>query len=144
MLAKFWRLRMVNKTGQTMTYADAARIAIRTMGWKMSGGDLVYGSVITEDLGFGSGAIVADAEVEGAVVDNSGTLLWGVNGTFEVIHDLDAAVGSCDLYLEVSDNDGNWPSDSLDFVIEEDLILISSLIIDNSGEDKSRSKNFAF
>ncbi len=144
MLAKFWRLRMVNETGQTMTYSGAARIAIRVMGWKMVSGALVYGTVITEDLGFSSGTIVNNGEVEGTVVDNSSNLFWGVNGTFEVLHDLDAAVGACNLYLEHSDNNGNWPSDSDDFTIAEDLILISSLIIDNSGVDKSRSKNFAF
>lgn len=143
MLPKFWRLRMINETGQTMTYAGAARIAIRAMGWKMSSGDLVYGTVITEDLGFSSGTIADDGEVEGTVVDNSSNLFWGINGTFEIIHDLDAAVGACNLYLEYSDNDGNWPSDKDDFVIA-DLILVSSLIIDNSGVDKSRSKNFAF
>ena len=132
MLAKFWRLRFINETGQTMTFNDGARIAIRCMGWKVSSGALVYGSVITDD-----------GEVEGTVVDNSSNLFWGMNGTFEITHDLDAAVGQCRLYLEFSDNDGNWPSDSDDFVIG-DLIQIAVLPIDNSGVDKSRSVNFSF
>lgn len=143
MLAKFWRLRMINETGQTMTYSGDARIAIRIMGWKMSSGNLTYGTVITEDLGFSSGTIADDGEVEGTVVDNSLNLFWGLNGTFEILHDLDAAVGKCRLYLEHSDNNGNWPSDSDDFDIN-DLIQIAVLDIDNSGVDKSRSVNFVF
>ncbi len=141
MLAKFWRLRFINETGQTMTFAGAARIAIRVMGWKISSGNLTYGTVITEDLGFSSGTIADDGEVEGTVVDNSSNIFWGLNGTFEITHDLDAAVGQCRLFIEESDNNGNWPSDSNDFVID-DLTLISVLPIDNSGVDKSRSRNF--
>jgi hypothetical protein len=141
MLAKFWRLRMINETGQTMTFANAARIAIRIMGWKISSGNLTYGTVITENLGFGSGTIADDGEVEGTVVDNGTDVFWGMNGTFLVLHDVDAAVGSCTLYLEYSDEDGNWPSDSTDFVIT-DLIAIAVLEIDNSAVDKSRSVNF--
>ncbi len=143
MLAKFWRLRMINETGQTMTYTGAARIAIRSMPWKISSGALAYGTVITENLGFTSGIIANNGEVEGTVVDNSSDLFFGVLGTFEILHDLDAAVGSCNLYLEFSDTDGNWPSDSDDFEIT-DLILIASLLIDNTGVDKSRSGNFSF
>ncbi len=144
MLAKFWRLRFINETGETMTFDDGAVIAIRTMPWKIASGDLTYGNVITEDLGFeAGGTIVDDGEVEGTVVDNSANLFWGVNGTFEVTHDLDAANGVCRLYLEISDNDGNWPSDSSDFLIT-DLIQISVLPIDNQAVDRSRSVNFSF
>ena len=142
MLGKFWRLRFINETGQTMTYDDGARIAIRVMPWKMLAGVLTYGSVIMEDLGFGAGeTIVDDGEVEGTVVNNSVNLFWGAHGTFEITHDLDAAAGVCRLYMEFSDNDGNWPSDSDDFEIS-DLIQVAVLPIDNSGLDKSRSVNF--
>lgn len=140
MLAAFWRLRMIQETGQTMTYADAARIAIRVQEWKLVNGVLTRNSVITENLGFGSGTIADDGEVEGAVVTNTDNW-WGAHGIFQVLHDLDAAVGQCRLYFEFADSDGNWPSDSDDFVIT-DLIPVSVLPIDNSGVDKSRSKNF--
>lgn len=144
MLGRYWRLRFVNQTGQTMTFNDGARIAIRVMPWKTVGGDLVYGAVITEDLGFGAGeTILDDGEVEGTVVNNSVNLFWGANGTFEITHDLDAALGVCRLYLEFSDNNGNWPSDSLDFLIT-DLIQLAVLPIDNLGADRSRSVNFVF
>lgn len=133
---------MINETGQTMTYADGARIAIRVQPWKLVSGVLTYGTVITEDLGFGAGETIADdGEVEGTVVNNSSDLYWGANGTFEITHDLDAASGVCRLYFEGSDNDGNWPSDTDDFDIT-DLRQLKVLPIDNSGADKSRSVNF--
>lgn len=145
MLAEFWRLRMINETGQTMTYNDGARIAIRSVAWKLgASGVVTHSAVITENLGFTTdGTLVDDGEVEGTFVDNSSDLYYGVNGTFEITHDLDAAVGVCRLYLEFSDNNGNWPSDSDDFVIA-DLIQIAVLNIDNSGVDKSRAVNFSF
>lgn len=144
MLAKFWRLRFINETGQIMGFDELSTIDIRSMPWKLSSGDLVYGTVITEDCGLEAGIDIADdGEREGTVVDNSSNLYWGVNGTFEITHDHTNASGVCRLYLEESDNDGNWPSDSLDFVIT-DLRQISVLPIDNSGEDKSRSVNFSF
>lgn len=143
MLGRFWRLRFINETGQTMTFNDGARIAVRLMPWKLVAGDLVYaGAAVLEDLGFGAGDTIADdGEVEGTVVDNSISLYWGVNATFEITHDLDLALGQCRLYLEFSDNNGNWPSDSDDFEIT-DLIQVAVLPIDNNGVDRSRSVNF--
>ena len=145
MLPEFWRLRMINETGQTMTFNDGARIAIRSVPWKLGASGVVnHSAVITEDLGFiAAGTIVDDGEVEATVVDNSSDKYYGVNGTFQVTHDLDAAVGQCRLYVEFSDNDGDWPSDADDFTISK-LIQIAILPIDNSGVDKSAAVNFSF
>lgn len=144
MLANHFRLRFINQTGQTMTYNDGARIAIRLQLWKLVNGALTRRAVITEDTGFGAGMTIANnGEREGSVFNNSGAgdSWWGGIGTFEITHDLDAAVGVCRLYMEMSDNDGNWPSDTDDFKIT-DLIQVAVLPIDNSGNDKSRSVNF--
>lgn len=144
MLANWWRLRFVNQTGESMIWNDGARIAIRVMEWKMVAGVLTRGVVITENMGFIAGeTILDDGEVETAVVDNTGAAnrWWGAHGTFEITHQLAAAAGVCRLYLEFSDNNGNWPSDTDDFVIT-DLIQVAVLPIDNSGVDKSRSVNF--
>ena len=136
---------MINATGSTMTYDTAthgARIAIRCMPWKITSGELAYGTVITEDLGFSAGEIIVDdGEVEGEVVNNGANLYFGMAGTFEVKHDLDAASGDCKLYLEYADADGNWPSDTNDFEIT-DLILLVTLPIENTDVGRSRSVNF--
>lgn len=142
MLPQYYRLRFINETGQTMTYNDGARIAIRLQEWKLVSGVLTYGTVITEACGFTTdGTIADDGEAEATVVNNSSNKYWGAHGTFEITHDLDAAVGVVRLYFECSDSDGNWPSDSDDFVIT-DLRPVKTMAIDNSGVDKSRSCNF--
>ncbi len=145
MLAEFWRLRMINETGQTMTHNDGARIAIRSVAWKVgASGVVTHSAVITEDLGLvADGSIADDGEVEGTVVDNSSDKYYGVNGTFEITHDLDAAVGVCRLCVEFSDNDGNWMSDADDFSIDK-MIQLAVLPVDNSGVDKSVAVNFSF
>ncbi len=144
MLPAFYRLRFINETGQTMTHANAARISIRFQAWKiLASGVTTYGTVVTEDCGFTTGTIADNGEVETAVVDNTSDKFHGVFGTFEILHDVDAALGVCRLYLEFSDNNGNWPSDSDDFVIT-DLIQVAVLPIDNSAVDKTRSVNFRF
>ncbi len=145
MLAKFWRLWFRNDTTDTMTFDQGARIAIRSMPWKISSaGNLTYGTVITEDFGFIIGETIVDGGVvSGTVVDNSSNLHQGFNGTFEIIHDTVIATDNCSLFIEISDNNGNWPSDTDDHDID-DLQRISLLPIENSDVDKSRSVNFSF
>jgi len=145
MLAKYWRLRLKWVADQTLTYDNAARIAIRNLPWKLTWGNLVYGTVITEDLGFGAAeTIVTTGEVEGTVVDNTSNLYWGIKGYFEMIADQTSTDGVAYLYLEESDDDTNWPSDQNDFDIEEDLRLVAALQFSTDAEDESRGTNFEF
>ena len=140
MLDKYWRLRAVNQTGQTLTLADGGLLAVKMTPWKFTSGALVYGTVIDDDIGQ-TATIADDAETEGDTQDNRTNLYLGILGTFEVTHDLDAAAGEYRLYYEHCEDDSSWPSDASDFVIT-DLIQVCVLNIDNSGDDKSRSKNF--
>jgi len=143
-LAKFWRYHFKNDTGAPMDYDLGARIAIRSMPWKIASGDLNYGTVVTHNTQFTAGETVAAGSSRiASVVDNSSGVYQGVNGTFEITHDQGGASGTCSLFIEISDNDGNWPSASDDFDID-DLQRVSLLPIANTGEDKSRSVNFKF
>jgi len=145
MLAKYWRLRMYWNADQTLTYNNAARIAIRMSPWKLVSGELSYGTPITEDLGFGSGeTIVNTGEVEGSVVDNTSNLYWGVKGYFEIIADVNSTDGTGYLFLEESDDNSNWPSDQADFDCLADLRLVAVLALSTDAEDESRGKNFEF
>ncbi len=144
MLPKYYRFHVVNKTEQTATLADGALFALRLSPWKFtSAGALVFGTTITDDLGQGA-TLVDGASSEGDVQDNTSNLLLGLNGYWEMTHDLDAAVGTWELYVETSDDNSNWPSDSDDFDIEVDLELVRVMTIDNSGVDKSRAVNFVW
>ncbi len=145
MLAKYWRLRMLWDADQTLTYNDGARIAIRLSPWKLSSGDLEYGTTITEDLDFGSGETIADdAEVEGSVNDNTSNLYWGIKGYFEMTADQNSTDGTAYLFVEESDDNSNWPSDQDDFDIDEDLRLVAILNFSTDAEDETRGTNFEF
>lgn len=143
MLAKYYRLRVLNSTDQTLTYDNAARINVRMSPWKLVSGALSYGTTITDDLGFDGGETIAAAgESEGDVQDNTSNLYWGINGFFEVIADATSTDGTVYLYLEESDDNTNWPSDGVDFDIENHMILIAALNLSTTGTDQDASVNF--
>lgn len=143
MLAKYYRLRVVNDTDQTLTYADGARVNVRISPWKLTSGALVYGTTIVDDIGFDAGeTIAADGQSEGDVQDNTSNLYLGINGFFEVISDLSSTDGTMYLYLEESDDDTNWPSDGADFDITKHMILIAALGLSTDAVDEDASVNF--
>lgn len=145
MLAKYWRLRLQWVADQTLTYNDGARIAIRCSPWELVSGTLTYGTTITEDLGFGAGeTIVTTGEVEGAVVDNTTNLYWGIKGYFEMTADVTSTDGTAYLFLEESDDNVNWPSDQADFDCDIDLRLIATLAFSTDAVDEPRGTNFEF
>jgi hypothetical protein len=141
MLAKYSRLRMYWVADQTLTYASGARIAIRSLPWKLLSGVLTYGTVITDDLGFTTGTIVTTGQVEGTVIDNTTNLYWGHKGYFSMVADASSTDGSAYLYLEESDDNTNWPSDREDFDIT-DLRLIAKLDFSTSSTSQGRAVNF--
>ena len=145
MLQRYWRLRGKWDGDQTLTYNNGARIDISMIPWKLSSGDLSYGSEISEDLGFGSGDTIADdGEDEGSVVDNTSNLYWGINGTLDMIADQNSTDGTYYLYLEESPDNTVWPSDQEDFDCTKDLHLVAVLEFSTDAEDEGRAVNFEF
>jgi len=145
MLAQYYRLRMKWVADQTLTFDNAAAIAIRMLPWKLTSGALVYGTVITDDLGFGAGETIATTvEVEGTVIDNTTNLYLGVKGTFKLTADANSTDGTAYLYLEESDDNTTWPSDMADFDCAIDLRLIAALTMSTDAVDETRAVNFEF
>jgi len=146
MLAKYYRLRMLWVADQTLTYDAGARIAIRMLPWKLVAGVLTYGTVVTEDLGFGAGeTIVTTGVVEQATpTDNTSNLYWGVKGTFQITANVTSTDGSAYLFLEESDDNTTWPSDMTDFNISQDLRCIAVMQFSTDAEDETRAVNFEF
>lgn len=144
MLAKYWRLRVLNSTDQTLTYNDGARINVRLGPWKLVSGVLTYGTTIVDDMGLvAAGSITADAESEGDVQDNTSNVYWGGNGFFEVTADLTSTDGTVYLYLEESDDNSNWPSGAADFDIEKHMgSPIAALNLSTTDADQNASVNF--
>ena len=144
MLPKYYRFRIHWDADQTLTYDNAARVNLRFLPWKLSSGDLTYGTVITDDFGFGAGDTIADeGQEESSVVDNTSNLYWGGHGYLEVIADQNSTDGTMYLYVEESDDNSTWPSDQADFDIS-DLRLLCSLSMSTDAEDEDRGKNFQY
>lgn len=144
MLSKYYRLHMLWDGDEDLVYNNDARIAIRMSPWKLSSGDLSYGSTITDDLDFGAGETITNGDiVEGSVVDNTSNLYWGIKGYFKITASATGTDGAAYLYLEESDDNTNWPSDSADFDIT-DLRLIAVLNFSTDAEDEDRAVNFEF
>lgn len=141
MLGKYYRLRVLNSTDQILTYVDGARVNLRMSPWKLVSGALSYGTSIVQSV-LTTGTIAIDASLEGAVVDNTSNLYWGINGFLEIIADADSTDGTVYLYLEISDDNTNWPSDGADFDIEKHMRLISTINLSTTAVDQDASTNF--
>ena len=147
MLAKYWRLHMLWEADQTLSFlaGDGASIAVRCAPWKLDGGDLSYGTTITDDLGFdGTDTIVDDGSVEGSINDNTTNLYWGIKGYFQITADVTSTDGAAYLFVEESDDNTNWPSDQADFEIDQDLRLVCVLSMSTTDVNQPRAKNFEF
>ena len=144
MLSKYYRLRVINGTDQTLTYDSGARVSVIMSPWKFTSGAMAYGSDIT-DTAFlaGEGSIIATAEAEGTVQDNTTNLYIGVKGIFEVTADVTSTDGDVTLYLEESPDNTNWASDQADFDIS-DLRVVAVLTMSTDSVDESRAINFEF
>ena len=140
MLPAYWRLRVRNSTDQTLTYNEAARINVIVTPWKMTSGAMAQGANISDDLGFDAGEnIAANGESEGDVQTNTSNLYIGFTGIFQVIADVTSTDGTVDLYMEVSPDNTNWPSDQADFDITTDCILLAKLAMSTDDVDEGRA-----
>lgn len=143
MLAKYYRFRTLSDLDETLTYNSDARVVIRFLPWKLTSGALVYGTAITDDVGFGAADTIANGgEDEGSVIDNTSNLYLGGKGYFEITADVSGTDGTMYLYMEESDDNSNWPSDQADFDITTDMILVCALTMSTDAVDESRGKNF--
>lgn len=141
MLPEFYRFRVRNETDQTFTYDNAARIEIHITPWKMVSGAMEQGAIISDTTVFlNTGeTLAADAETEGAVIDNTTNLYIGFTGTFYCKADVTSTDGTMDLYMEFSTDNSRWPSDLADFDITTDAILLGKLTLSTDAVDEDRA-----
>lgn len=149
MLSKYYNLIAVNNTGYVQTYNSGARTSVRIQPWKIStAGVLTYGTVATDDFGFGAGETIANAgRVElSAKIDNSVNLNFGAIITFEVTTDNASTAGTFSLFLETCDvnaedpsTDAIWPSNQPNFDPTEDCIFLGAITLAGA---ETKAKNF--
>ncbi len=141
MLSAYWRLRAIWVADQTLTYANAARVTVALIPWKITSGAMAQESEITDNFGFTAGTWATTVQKETAVQTNTVNLFIGATGTLKVVADVNSTDGTMSLYLEQSTDNSIWPSDEADFDID-DLVLICALDMSTDAEDEGRAKNF--
>jgi hypothetical protein len=147
MLAKNFRLHFVNRIGVDMDLSSNSAneiITVDLLPWKLANdGSLVYGSEI--NLTYSATDIANLGFALLGSIDNSVNLYLGVKGIITFLTDDASSLGSVNLYLGESTDDGTtFPSSAPDFVPAEDAILLASLQIDGDGAGYQRSMNFEF
>jgi hypothetical protein len=145
MLPEFYRFRVYNGSGQTLTYADAARVEVHITPWKMTSGAMAQGTIISDTtslLNTGE-TITATSSVEGDVHDNTTLLHIGFTGTFYVKADSSSTDGPITLWMEMSTDNSRWPSDMSDGLSSPptELILLGTIDI---SEDEDKMVNIQF
>ena len=145
MLPKFYKFHAVNNAGATIecsTDHPNNVIEVFVEEWKIDGdGAVEYAG---ETTALDCGTDLADGSAfEGAAQDNSAELDVGLHGRLHVKTDATVADAKrVDLYVEWSTDGGTtYPSDSGDFVPEEDLVRVTGLTVDGSSVFE-RSCNF--
>ena len=138
MLPRDFRIIVINETGVTIEFTtDSANntLLIDAIPWKLdSAGAVVFGSEINI---FTDGADLSDsASQEGTAIANDINLNMGMHCTAILTTDA-VTVGTIDIYIEYSSDDGTFPSDSPDFQAVEDLIHVGSLPTASANEDRA-------
>jgi len=141
MLPQFYRVIVVNNSGQTITYNNNGRYNLKVTAWYIdtSAGKVTYAQLSDDDLGFGAGDSTVDGgEDKSSEIDNTSNLYLGAQIQLEVTHDEGAAAdGTFDLYLDGGDATGELASDASGYASApaNKLTLIGKLVWESNGLD---------
>ena len=145
-LPQFFRIRVVNKSGQTVTFNTNGRLSLMLFGLAIdpTTGLQTYTAIASspDDLGFIAGQAFANlAERASDEIDNTTTKYTGLQVQLEVLHDDGAAAGGTfDMYLDSGIASGQLQSDHSGYGLtgeEHGLTSLGSLIwlAANSDDD---------
>lgn len=131
MSPKFFKLHILNEMGAQIDFnSDAANnvLLVELEPYKINtSGALVYGTKLDRDLGSAANLADGGSLVISTAVDNSSNLDFGFHGWVSLESDC-ASAGTISIYMEKSVDGGTtYPSDSADFVVEEDADLLCVL-----------------
>ena len=143
MLPRFFRIRVFNNSGQTVTFNNNGRFNLKAWGWIVNPttGKITYTQISDDDLSFIAASFVAAGDEETSdEIDNTTTLFLGLLIQLEVTHDEGAAAdGTFNLHLDSGDASGELQSDASGFTNSEvnKIQSIGPLIWDGSrGDDE--------
>ena len=149
-LPQFYRIIVVNNSGQTVTYNSNGRFNVKMTGFKTTPGDgkKDYDPLADDDLSF----VADDSTVDGAEeksdeIDNTSNLYQGVQIQLEVTHDAGGlADGTFDIYLDGGDATGELMSDASGYPSAEasGLTRVGSLVWEENGIDDEVMRSEVF
>lgn len=141
MLPQFYRVIVVNNSGQTVTYNNNGRFNVKMTGWIIdpSTGKITYTQLSDDDLSFiGGDSTVDGAEEKSDEIDNTSNLYAGLHVQLEVTHDEGTlADGDFDIFLDAGDATAELASDASGYAGAEanGLERVGALIWESNGLD---------
>ena len=150
MLPQFYKLVVVNKSGQDNVYNDDGRLNMKITEWYIdpNTGTIVYNQRSDDDMGLIAGQTIANnGERLTSEVDNTSNKYVGAQIQLEVTHSAGAAAdGTFDIYMAAGDATGELPTDANGYVDAESnkLEFVGSLfwLTGGSNDDLQRSPVF--
>lgn len=156
-IPQFWRLAVVNNSGQTLTFNSNGRVNMKVTAieFNTTDGDLIYTPLADNDCDFDAGRSVADGTgimddsslLMTAEIDNTANEYVGLQVQLEITHDEGAAAdGTFDVYLLGGDASGELQSDASGFLDFDDgnPRSIGSLVWNASGGDDEVMRSDVF
>ncbi len=141
MLPQFYRIIVVNNSGQTVTFNNNGRFNLKVTHLFITPatGKVDYTPQLDDDLSFIAASSVIDgAEVKSDEIDNTSNLFLGDHVQLEVTHDEGlAADGVFNVYLDGGDATGELASDASGYVNATDNALehIGSMVWESNAAD---------
>lgn len=139
MLPQFFRIVVVNNSGQTVTFNGDGRFNLKMTGWYIvpATGLVAYTQLTDDDLSFIAGdSVVNGGEEKSDEIDNTATKYIGMTIQLEVIHDAGAAAdGLFNMYLDGGDATGELATDASGYAGAKanGLEWINALIWESNG-----------
>lgn len=149
-LPQYYRIIVVNNSGQTVTYDNNGRFNVKMTGFKTTPADgkKDYDPLADDDLSFvATDTCVNGAEEKSDEIDNTSNLYQGVQIQLEVTHDEGlAADGTFDIYLDGGDATGELMSDASGYSSAEaaGLTRVGSLVWESNGQDDEVMRSEVF
>ncbi len=149
-LPLFYRILVVNNSGQTITFDSLGRLNLKLKGFHTTPatGKRAYTTISDDDLSFISGDSTLDgAEDKSDEIDNSTNLFQGVQVQLEVTHDEGTlADGTFDIFFDGGDATGELMSDASGYSSAEaaGLTRVGSLVWESNGLDDEVMRSEVF
>jgi len=142
MLPQFFKILVVNNSGQTITYNNNGRMNLKQTGVYVtpSTGKLAYTQRPDDDFAFEAGSSLAygGTQVADVEFDNTGNLYINLQVQLEITHDEGASAdGTFDMYLSRGDATGELEHNASGYDDPESnkLTFIGSLTIPSAAAD---------